>query len=249
MAGGMRAGEAMMAEANNASVRTTCLEERIAGALDSVRPYLRSHSGDVGLLGLDETAVRLRLLGNCRGCPSSAVTVTLAIEDTIRQVAPEITDIAVEGLVAPWPSAETGPGGRPLLPVVSAGSEPADTSDPAASPWQAVEEVAGLASGELTSVVVGDNPVLVCNVDGVLYAYRDRCPSCTAGLSPGKLDGGVLGCPACPERYEVLLAGRGERRPTLHLAPLPLLSDNGSVRIAVPAKGASKQRPAEQAGA
>ncbi len=48
-----------------------------SAALDSVRPYLGSHGGDVELLGVDEDAgaVHLRLLGSCDGCPSSAVTL------------------------------------------------------------------------------------------------------------------------------------------------------------------------------
>ena len=48
------------------------VQTRVARALDSVRPYLGSHGGDVELLGVDaEGVVTLRMLGNCDGCPSS----------------------------------------------------------------------------------------------------------------------------------------------------------------------------------
>jgi hypothetical protein len=41
------------------------------------------------------------------------VTAKLAIEKSIREAAPELTGIEVAGVVE-----ETGPGGRPLLPLV-----------------------------------------------------------------------------------------------------------------------------------
>ena len=40
--------------------------------------------------------VRLRMLGSCDGCPSSSVTLTLAVETAIRAAAPEVTGIEVE---------------------------------------------------------------------------------------------------------------------------------------------------------
>jgi Fe-S cluster biogenesis protein NfuA len=66
------------------------LRARIARALDEVRPYLRSHSGEVELVAIEAPTVRLRLKGSCHGCPSSTVTLKLAIEAAIRKAAPEI---------------------------------------------------------------------------------------------------------------------------------------------------------------
>ena len=71
---------------------------RIARALDGVRPFLAGHGGDVELLEIDEHAgaVRLRLLGSCDGCPSSAVTLRTTVERAIVDAAPEIEIIDVE---------------------------------------------------------------------------------------------------------------------------------------------------------
>lgn len=71
---------------------------RIAAALDGVRPFLAGHGGDVALLDIDERvgAVRLRLLGSCDGCPSSAVTLRMTVERAIFDSVPEITIIDVE---------------------------------------------------------------------------------------------------------------------------------------------------------
>jgi Fe-S cluster biogenesis protein NfuA len=73
--------------------------DRVHQALERVRPYLGSHAGGVELLGLDDDgAVRLRLEGTCQGCPSSTVTVKLAIERAILDAAPEVTGVRVDDL-------------------------------------------------------------------------------------------------------------------------------------------------------
>ena len=73
------------------------LETRIRQALDGVRPYLRSHGGNVELLGVFEGVVRLRLVGSCDGCPSSAATLTQMIEQAVYDAAPDVAAIEVEG--------------------------------------------------------------------------------------------------------------------------------------------------------
>ncbi len=73
---------------------------RVRKALIRVRPYLGSHGGDVELLQADEATgvVRLRMAGSCETCPSSTLTVKLAVETAIKEVAPELTSIEVEGI-------------------------------------------------------------------------------------------------------------------------------------------------------
>lgn len=74
--------------------------ERVAGALDRVRPYLGSHAGGVEILGLTDGVLSLSLQGNCSGCPSSQLTATMAIERAVLEDAPEIVEVTVEGVVA-----------------------------------------------------------------------------------------------------------------------------------------------------
>jgi Fe-S cluster biogenesis protein NfuA len=71
-------------------------EQRVGQALEQVRPYLRSHGGNVELLALDSGVVRLRMQGSCHGCPSSAVTLKTAIEEAIYEHAPDVVGIEVE---------------------------------------------------------------------------------------------------------------------------------------------------------
>src|ERR1700686_4665609 len=67
------------------------VERRGSEALDSVRPYLGSPGGDVHLVGVDGGTVHLQFAGSCKSCPSSAVTLELAVEDAVRAAAPEIS--------------------------------------------------------------------------------------------------------------------------------------------------------------
>lgn len=210
--------------------------ERVEHALEQVRPYLGSHSGDVELLGITDDVVRLRLQGSCHGCPSSMVTVKLAIEQAIESAAPEITSVEVEGVVE---DKETGPGGRPLLPLQATSTEePAaaqrETTPPGAA-WVDLDDLGELPPGELLATRVAGVAAVVCDVDGDLYAYRDRCPECGTPLASAALLGSVLRCGSCGIGYDVRLAGKGVGQSAAHLDPLPLLSGDGQVRVAVPA--------------
>ena len=77
------------------------LEERVQEALDSVRPYMESHGGNVELLGIEDGVARLRLEGSCNGCAASASTLELAVEQALQATAPDLEGIDVEGVVEP----------------------------------------------------------------------------------------------------------------------------------------------------
>jgi Fe-S cluster biogenesis protein NfuA/nitrite reductase/ring-hydroxylating ferredoxin subunit len=74
------------------------IEARVESALDEVRPYLRSHGGDVELLGIDDGVARLRLEGSCNGCGSSRTTMRLAIEEALAKAAPDLAGVDAEGV-------------------------------------------------------------------------------------------------------------------------------------------------------
>ena len=66
-------------------------------ALDSVRPYMESHGGNVELLGIEDGVARIRLEGSCEGCPASASTLELAIKQALDEAAPDLEGLLVEG--------------------------------------------------------------------------------------------------------------------------------------------------------
>lgn len=111
-------------------------EARVRAALDEVRPHLGSHAGGVELLGVGEDGVvGLRLEGSCDGCPSSTVTVKLAIERAILAAAPEVTRIDVEGV------SEPGAHGEPQLLQI----QPLRREAPGPCPVPVAAQAAGAA--------------------------------------------------------------------------------------------------------
>ena len=213
---------------------------RVAQALDSVRPYLESHGGDVELLGVDDGIVRLRLEGSCKGCPSSAATLKTAIEEAVMAAAPDVIEITAEGVTPP-------PAPRPLgglvpLPMMGAMGAPSPAPPPplAAGPappratWSRVVEGASVVPGEARRLVVDGVPIVVCRLQGHLYAYRAPCPGCGDPLEGAWVAAGNLVCPGCSRGYDVRGAGRCTQDST-RLEPLPLLEEAGGVRVAIPA--------------
>ena len=209
------------------------VDQRIQRALDQVRPYLGSHAGGVTYLGVTQEGVaQLRLEGSCDGCPSSTVTVQLAIKGAIEDAAPEVTEVVVEGVTAP-------PAQPALLQI---GQRPPDAGGrdevPAAgggdARWVTIPGLGPPSSRPVIAEAAGTR-VLLCSVRGTLYAYRDACAGCGMSLAEGTLTLGELACPGCQAQYDVRSAGRGLADPAVHLDPLPLLSDSQGVRVAVTA--------------
>ena len=209
------------------------VDTRIQRALDRVRPYLGSHAGGVTYLGVTEEGVaQLRLEGSCDGCPSSTVTVQLAIKGAIEDAAPEVTDVVVEGVTAP-PGPETllQIGRRPPGADRRGGMPAAGAGD---ARWVTIPDIGPPSSRPVTATVAGTR-VLLCSVRGTLYAYRDACAACGMSLAEGTLTLGELACPGCGTRYDVRSAGRSLDDGAVHLDPLPLLADSQGVRVAVTA--------------
>jgi len=206
------------------------VDARIQRALDRVRPYLGSHAGGVQYVGVTGGVARLKLEGNCHGCPSSTVTVRLAIEGAVQDAAPEVTEVVVEGMTDP-------PAPSPVL--LQIGPRPGADPAPAGGhgSWVTLGEI-GPPSARPITTTAGDLPILVCAVRGTLYAYRDGCAACGRSLGGGQLAREVLSC-ACGAAYDVSRAGRGVDDAALHLDPLPLVTDSHGVRVAVPAAARS----------
>lgn len=210
------------------------LRERVEGALERVRPYLGSHGGDVELRGItDQGVVQLRLVGSCDGCPSSSITLELAVQGAIETDAPEVAGIEVEDATASNGHGSTSG----LIPLESLSMRPSDgpaaTGKPATGPsWQSLPPA---TDDPVQRVSVGGVSMIVCRPSsGRVFAYRDRCPDCTAGFEGATLADGVLACAACGATFDVARAGQALAG-TTHLDPLPVLERDGAIEVAVPA--------------
>lgn len=196
--------------------------ERVAGALDAVRPYLGSHGGDVELLDISDGVVRLAFSGSCRSCPSSTATLELAVRDAICTAAPEI--VRVEAVTVE-PSS--------VIPADSLLSRVrAERREP--TTWWAVPELATLAPGDVAGFTASDVAVLACRVDESVLAYLDHCPECARSMAGASLSGTVLRCPRCHARFDAVHAGTGIGGTVGHLRPVPVLARDGLLCMAIP---------------
>ncbi len=89
------------------------LEARARDALEKVRPYLLSHGGNIELLSLENEVARVRLQGTCKTCPSSVITLELAVRRALEEACPDLVGFEV------IPGAPTEPENEPKEAHVS----------------------------------------------------------------------------------------------------------------------------------
>jgi Fe-S cluster biogenesis protein NfuA/nitrite reductase/ring-hydroxylating ferredoxin subunit len=191
------------------------VETRVIRALEEVRPYLQSHGGNVELLGIEGGVARVRMQGSCDGCPSSAVTLKLAIEEAVQKAAPDLEGIEAEGVTEPQPAPTLVAG--PTLRRKKKRQEENGAS------WTVVGGLPQLSGGGLLVKEISGEPVLFLKLEDDFYAYRHLCPDCGGSLEEASLKGAELTCSGCGHRYDVRRAGRCLDNPQLHLEPVPLL--------------------------
>jgi Fe-S cluster biogenesis protein NfuA/nitrite reductase/ring-hydroxylating ferredoxin subunit len=190
------------------------IEERVAAALDTVRPYMESHGGNVELLGIEDGVAKLRLEGSCKSCRASSSTLELAVRQALEAAAPDLEGMDVEGVLEE-PEEEISGTPLPLIQMNgwrTLGIEPPET----------------LVAADVDGVAL-----FVANVDGTLLAYRNRCADCGGALDGGALDGGALRCPGCGRTFFLPQAGRSMDDDHLQLQPVPLLREQEEIRVAL----------------
>ena len=190
------------------------IEERVMQALDTVRPYMESHGGNVELLGIEDGIAKLRLEGSCKSCRASSSTLELAVRQALEEAAPDLLGMDVEGVMEEEEEV-TGI----ALPMANG-----------APSWHTLD----IAPPELlTGTDVDGMSLFVANVDGTLLAYRNSCASCGGDLTGGALDAGSLACPDCGRTYFLPGAGRSMDDDHLQLQPIPLLREAEGIKVAL----------------
>jgi len=193
--------------------------------LDSVRPQLHSHGGDVSLVRIEEGTAFVRLEGACNGCSMSSVTLRNLVEEALVQGVPAIS--AVEVVAAePTPT---------LIPLESLRIG----RDPSAEGWAKIGPAAGLAVDDLSTTMVSTAAgerieLIVVNLGQRLSAYRNECAHEGLPLDNAVLDVGN-GTLTCPWHGFCFDASSGEclSAPGAQLEALPLRVDDGDVWVRV----------------
>ena len=70
------------------------MKEQVRQTLEKIKPNLQADGGDVELVEVtDDGVVKVRLVGACRGCPMSQMTLKMGIEKVIKQQVPTVKEI------------------------------------------------------------------------------------------------------------------------------------------------------------
>ena len=186
------------------------MDDRVRAALDSVRPYLESHEGEIEFVRVEGNVAYVKMGGSCDGCPSSAATLKHGIEKAIFERIPEITEVRAAGVTA------------------------AKSSLRLESDWVSLDAVPALVETGVAHLELAGTPVMLVSADDTLYAYRDRCPACEREFERTGLDWPYLRCGSGGRRYDVVRAGRSEAGDATFAEPFPLVREGQRVRIAIP---------------
>ena len=85
---GLGPGEPLPTEADR-----TVDPERVREALEEAAGLLRGDGGDLELVEIEGTKVRVRMLGACSGCPSSTMDLKTIVERKVKQRVPGVSEV------------------------------------------------------------------------------------------------------------------------------------------------------------
>lgn len=224
---------------------------QVEEALDEIRPYMESHGGGLELLDVVGGAVHVRMSGSCNGCAASAMTLQRGVETKLRERIPWFEEIVAhededeeeagaESFALPLLQIDFRASGKPSADEGGSVVAPADGGDllqiaklkrPV---FVDVGLLADLPAGEMMVAEVDGNPILIVNVEGEPYAFRNVCP--VDGRNPldgGRLTGSVLVCPWHNCAYDARSGKRADDEVGQDaLAVVPIAVSDGVLRIA-----------------
>ena len=69
--------------------------ERVAAAIETVRPSLQMDGGDIEIIESDEDTgvVKVKLQGASSGCPMSQMTLKMGVERTLKAKVPAVKEV------------------------------------------------------------------------------------------------------------------------------------------------------------
>jgi len=69
--------------------------ERVETVISRIRPLIQADGGDIELVDVVDNRAKIRMTGNCIGCPSAQMTLYMGIEMTLKEEIPELEELLV----------------------------------------------------------------------------------------------------------------------------------------------------------
>ncbi|WGV25400.1 NifU family protein [Halotia branconii] len=166
------------------------LTERIQTALEEVRPGLQSHKGDVELIGIKlPDTVEVKLIGTCSSCPASTLTLSQGVEQAIKKYCPEITQVIAVNKNLSIDNANSGLV-SPFSPTVT-------------STWFKVATFNQVPESSVLAVKIAGKSLLLYRQGVNITCYRNACAHLGSPLEAGKVENGIITCPAHGFQYNL----------------------------------------------
>tara|TARA_Y100000991_G_scaffold206826_1_gene184299 strand:+ start:55 stop:297 length:243 start_codon:yes stop_codon:yes gene_type:complete len=73
------------------------IENNIENALDEIRPFLKNDGGDISLVGIEDTTVKVKFEGACSKCTVNQMTLKSGVEMIIKKHVPYIENVISVG--------------------------------------------------------------------------------------------------------------------------------------------------------
>jgi Fe-S cluster biogenesis protein NfuA/nitrite reductase/ring-hydroxylating ferredoxin subunit len=218
---------------------------QVEKALDSIRPYLHTHGGEVEVLDVVDGVVHLSLVGSCQGCAGSDITLQRGIETVLREEFSgfkgiEVHEPPIQGRQAQGGLItfdEVASEAQPhVQPAAQAHAQPSGNRSLSAPVFKTVARLDSLPVGATLPVALENKNALLANVDGEIYAVGAQCPGSEYPLTFAKLEDAQITCPWHGEVFDVRSGKRmddGQDPDRQRLPVYPVALQGNEVRIAV----------------
>jgi Fe-S cluster biogenesis protein NfuA/nitrite reductase/ring-hydroxylating ferredoxin subunit len=209
------------------------VDERIEveEALDEVRPYIESHGGGLELLDVEDGVVHVQMSGACNGCAGSAITLRRGVEEILRERYAGFKEVVAHEPEGAEQAEGNGNGNGDGAP----GATLLQIEDLRKPVFEEVAKLADLSPGEVTAVEAKGRSILLTNVAGEVYGFKNVCPTDgRSTLEGGRLTGAVLVCPWHNCAYDARSGRRSDdRAEDPGLAVVPIAVRDGAIEVAV----------------
>lgn len=180
------------------------LHERVEAALETIRPMLAGHGGNVELVAIEPPAVEVRFLGACDGCPASALTFYGGVKKAIQEHVPEIEEIRQA----------RGLGGGDAETVHFTSPFAAYQNDR----WSYATSLPELPDGETRIVTIEQHSVLLSRFGDRVTCFENACAHMGMAMDGGEIAEGLITCPYHGFQYS-LESGECLTAPEVQLQP------------------------------
>ncbi|MGB0914520.1 MAG: NifU family protein [Crocinitomicaceae bacterium] len=83
------------------SINKAAIEAKVLESLEQLRPFLHEDGGDMELVEIqDDATVVVRLMGACKDCSMSMMTLKAGLEEAVKKVAPEVKAVVAVNMPA-----------------------------------------------------------------------------------------------------------------------------------------------------